>query len=168
MLFLLEFINILLTITVLGVIFSREFAINEIIYWSKIAGLSVISHEVMHKVVAEVLGYSTYYEVFYPGLLIGLLFKVLKSPFVFFIPGYVEIYGYIDYLHFIIISLAGPVSNGVITVLGWLFYKKTNRIEYRHLYRINFLLFILNMLPIPPLDGFKVVYGVYKVLVEVG
>jgi len=168
MFFIHEIFNLLLTAIILGILFSRNYNLKEIFYWAKIAGLSVILHELAHKIVAELLGYEAFYNVFYPGLLIGLIFRLLNSPFIVFIPGYVEIKDSINYLHLSAISLAGPITNFLLFVSAHLLYKKMMKKEYEHLKVINIYLFILNMLPVPPLDGFKVIYGIYKVLMAEG
>jgi len=88
-----EIFNILITIVIVGIIFSRSFEQQEIVFWMKIAGISVIAHELLHKFAALALGYPAFYNVSILGLLIGLIFKFAGFPFVFFIPGYVSFYG---------------------------------------------------------------------------
>jgi len=159
-----EIINIIITILVVGLIFSKSFDQKEIILWMKIAGLSIILHELAHKFVAINLGYYAIYEVSIIGLLIGLLFRLIESPIIFFIPGYVKIVGNVTPLALSAIAIAGPLTNLLLYFLGKIFYQKSGKEYYYHLSHLNLWLFILNMLPIPPLDGFKFVYGIYRLL----
>ena len=159
-----ELVNILITVLVVGLIFSRSFDQREIILWMKIAGLSIILHELAHKLVAITLGYRAIYEVSITGLLIGLFFRLIGSPIIFFIPGYVRILGNITPSSLSLISVSGPLANLLLYFLGKLYYRKTNEEACYLLSHLNLWLFILNMLPIPPLDGFKFVYGIYRLL----
>ena len=159
-----ELINIIITVLVVGLIFSRSFDQREITLWMKIAGLSIILHELAHKFVAISMGYYAVYEVSITGLLIGLFFRLIGSPIILFIPGYVRIIGNTTPLAISAISIAGPLTNLLLYLLGKKFYQKSGEEYYYFLSHLNLWLFILNMLPIPPLDGFKFVYGMYKLL----
>jgi len=160
-----EIIYIVITIVIVGLIFSRTFDKEEIIFWMKVAGLSIILHELFHKFSAILLGYPAYYQISIFGLLLGLLFKFAGFPFIFFIPGYVVFYGPITPIAQAIIAVAGPSANLLLYIVGKYLYKKYQKEEYYALYRLNFWLFVLNMLPIPPLDGFKFFSGlIYTIL----
>ncbi|HIP66667.1 MAG TPA: M50 family peptidase [Candidatus Nanopusillus sp.] len=159
-----EIINIIVTVLVVGLIFSRSFDQKEITLWMKIAGLSIILHELAHKFVAISMGYYAIYEVSITGLLIGLFFRLIESPIVLFIPGYVRIIGDTTPLSLSAIAIAGPLTNLLLYFLGKILYQKNGKDCYYFLSYLNLWLFILNMLPVPPLDGFKFLYGMYKLL----
>lgn len=61
-----------------------------------------------------------------------------------------------------LVALAGPMANFVMAIIWMLVYKHLSLHPYIHgmaLYgvMINIVLMILNLLPIPPLDGSKIV-----------
>jgi Zn-dependent protease len=73
----------------------------------------------------------------------------------------------------ILVSAAGPLSNlalGIIFVLIFKVYSNPNlsgllSVEFLYLAaRINFILFLFNLLPIPPLDGFHVFSEIFPKL----
>lgn len=51
------------------------------------------------------------------------------------------------------VLVAGPAMNALLALLGWL---AGNAI----LFKLNVLLVVINLLPIPPLDGWGIVHGV--------
>lgn len=58
-----------------------------------------------------------------------------------------------------LISLAGPISNLLIVVVFALIYRFTNERIVAQIVQLNLVLAIFNLIPIHPLDGFKVVGG---------
>lgn len=129
-------------------------------------GAGFIFHELGHKFVAMHYGYYAEYELWPTGLLIALLSSFFG--FIFAAPGAVVIYSQgMDEKTNGLISIAGPLVNialGLIffLVLGSLgdyVYTDTGAIVYLICMlgtRINFFLAAFNLLPIPPLDGSKV------------
>jgi Zn-dependent protease len=125
------------------------------IYFLGVGG-GVVLHELFHKITALLLGVNATFHSFYLGLIIGILLKLL-SPIVIFVPGYVSINSlYVTPLQELLISFAGPFAN----LLLWLTLREIAiRKQDPYIYwtgEINKFLFFFNMLPIPPLDGFKV------------
>ena len=129
-------------------------------------GLGFIFHELGHKFVAMHYGYYAEYELWPTGLLIALVSSFFG--FIFAAPGAVVIYSNgMEERTNGIISIAGPLVNialGLIffIILGSLgnsIYTETGAILSLICVlgtRINFFLAAFNLLPIPPLDGSKV------------
>ena len=129
-------------------------------------GLGFIFHELGHKFVAMHYGYYAEYELWPTGLLIALVSSFFG--FIFAAPGAVVIYSNgMEERTNGIISIAGPLVNialGLIffIILGSLgnpIYTETGDILSLICVlgtRINFFLAAFNLLPIPPLDGSKV------------
>ena len=129
-------------------------------------GLGFIFHELGHKFVAMHYGYYAEYELWPTGLLIALASSFFG--FIFAAPGAVVIYSNgMEKKTNGIISIAGPIVNiilgliffGILLMLGDFIYTEAGAIVYLICVlgtRINFFLAAFNLLPIPPLDGSKV------------
>ena len=129
-------------------------------------GAGFIFHELRHKFVAMHYGYYAEYELWPTGLIIALASSFFG--FIFAAPGAVVIYSQgMEKETNGIISIAGPLVNialGLIFLfilqsLGSYIYTDTGAIVYLICMigtRINFFLAAFNLLPIPPLDGSKV------------
>jgi Zn-dependent protease len=129
-------------------------------------GLGFIFHELGHKFVAMHYGYYAEYELWPTGLIIALISSFFG--FIFAAPGAVVIYSNgMEEKTNGLISIAGPLVNialGLIFFiilgsLGDFIYTEVGAIVYLICVlgtRINFFLAAFNLLPIPPLDGSKV------------
>ena len=129
-------------------------------------GVGFIFHELGHKFVAMHYGYYAEYELWPTGLLIALASSFFG--FIFAAPGAVVIYSNgMEEKTNGIISIAGPIVNIILGLifflilgsLGDFIYTETGAIVYLICVlgtRINFFLAAFNLLPIPPLDGSKV------------
>ena len=129
-------------------------------------GAGFIFHELGHKFVAMHYGYYAEYELWPTGLLIALVSSFFG--FIFAAPGAVVIYSNgMEKKTNGIISLAGPIVNIILGLifflilgsLGDFIYTESVAIVYLICVlgtRINFFLAAFNLLPIPPLDGSKV------------
>lgn len=172
----LEIFYLLLTIAVVGYIFSglkrnidanpfqqyKWFDWEDFKFSALIAAPGIIFHELAHKFVALGFGLEAVYQVWPLGLLIGVALKALGSGFVLLAPGYVAISG-ANILQSSLTAFAGPAMN-LILWLGATFLLKNSKdmshkkaVSLELLRSINKWLFIFNMIPLPPLDGFKVV-----------
>ncbi len=140
---------------------------SEALFISLIAvGAGFIFHELAHKYVAIHYGAHAEYRMWETGLLLALGLGILSLftgfGFIFAAPGAVWIYGpHITRKQNGIISIAGPITNIVITLifLMLLFYFPFGLIG-KTLFtgaRINLFLAMFNLLPVPPLDGSKVI-----------
>ena len=129
-------------------------------------GAGFIFHELGHKFVAMHYGYYAEYELWPTGLIIALVSSFFG--FIFAAPGAVVIYSNgMEKKTNGIISIAGPIVNIILGLifflilgsLGDFIYTETGAIVYLICVlgtRINFFLAAFNLLPIPPLDGSKV------------
>ena len=129
-------------------------------------GAGFIFHELGHKFVAMHYGYYAEYELWPTGLIIALVSSFFG--FIFAAPGAVVIYSNgMEKKTNGIISIAGPIVNIVLGLIFFLIlgslgdfaYTETGAIVYLICVlgtRINFFLAAFNLLPIPPLDGSKV------------
>ncbi len=114
-----------------------------------------VVHELSHKFVAIKYGYWAEFRLWKFGLLITIISPLLG--FIFAAPGAVVVMGlYTDPRKYGRIALAGPLSNIVMSVL---FIVLTTLTGVRVLYYIavlNMWLALFNLVPFPPLDGYKV------------
>ena len=130
-------------------------------------GTAFIFHELAHRQVAIKFGAQAEYRAWKTGLILTILLPLLTmGKFLFAAPGAVYIYGpNITRKENGIISAAGPVTNlvlGIIFFILTLLFPITSTgfsIGLVFLYGqiINFWLGLFNMLPIPPLDGSKII-----------
>ncbi len=128
---------------------------GNLIYFLIPSFLAVITgfffHELGHKIVSMKLGYPAFYKRWDLGLFLGLLFSLFG--FVFAAPGAVNIYGYVDRNSYGKISIAGPAVNIFFAILLLPF---SNFSIFKFIIFVNAFLAFFNLLPIPPLDGSKV------------
>lgn len=173
---LVELFRLIFVTVALGFIFSdivrrpkditemhKRFDWADLKYAMIIAAPAVILHELGHKFTAILFGLNTEFFASYFGLGLGMLLKVIGSPIVFFVPGYVSISG-ANMLQSAEIAFMGPFMNlalwiGAVLILK---YRKNSNNASIMLYatkRINMILFFFNMIPIPPFDGGHVLLG---------
>jgi Zn-dependent protease len=129
-------------------------------------GAGFIFHELGHKFVAMNYGYYAEYELWPTGLLIALASSFFG--FIFAAPGAVVIYSQgMDEKTNGLISIAGPLVNIALGLIFFLILGSLGNYVYTETgaivqlicvlgTRINFFLAAFNLLPIPPLDGSKV------------
>ncbi len=126
-------------------------------------GAAFIFHELSHKYIAQKYGCIAYYKMWETGLIIAF-FLAVTVGIVFAAPGAVYIqplYAYITKRENAYIAMAGPLANialafiflplkilGGATIIGILGYIG---------FMVNSWLALFNLLPIPPLDGSKII-----------
>ncbi len=115
-------------------------------------------HEFAHKVVAQRNGAWAEFRAYPMGLLMAILFAFMG--FMFAAPGAVYIQGMISRRQNGLISIAGPLTNLALglSFLGLGLWLDVGLVALG-LYligTINLMLAAFNLLPIPPLDGYKV------------
>ena len=139
-----------------------------------VVGAAFVVHELSHKLVAQRFGLMASYRMWSWGILLALLTAILTEligrKIIFAAPGAVYIFYpvapfYLDYERVreaeIKISIAGPLSNIIMAFLfffisqlgGWFFL-----LGYIG-FQVNAFLAFFNLLPFPPMDGWKIFRG---------
>ena len=177
-----EIFDILLMTAAVGFIFMeylrfkpldyphKEFTWGSFWMASIITAPAIILHELAHKFTAIAMGFGAQFFAHYFFLAIGVILRLVHSPIIFFVPGFVVPIGSPSSGQMAVIAVAGPLVNLVLFFGSWAWLKygkvKTQKLAMiLYMTRaINLILFILNMLPIPPFDGFRFFSGLWQVL----
>lgn len=142
----------------LTLFFFGSFSIGGFITMLLTFGVAFIAHELAHKFVAQRYGYWAEFRYWETGLILGLLMGLTRA-FLFLAPGAVYIssgaYG-ISREKNAYISLAGAATNVALAFVFLFLTPLFGQTISSFAVRINLLLAIFNLLPIPPLDGSKV------------
>ena len=152
-----EIIDIVIASFVLSLAFSlaiKKVDLIDFLLVSLIVVPSFLLHELAHKYFAQRYGYVALFVKFDIGLFIALLSSFFG--FIFAAPGAVVISEVRRKAHLLIISLSGPLTNILLSILGLLLYNVVNVGIMGIFAYINAFLAFFNLLPIPPLDGFKI------------
>jgi Zn-dependent protease len=124
-------------------------------------------HELGHKFVAQRYGAWAEFRMYPLGLVLAVMMSFFG--FLFAAPGAVYIAGRVTKKQNGLISLAGPIVNlsiGVVFLAAWLIFPLgavgtvLNLIAVMSLFLAGF-----NLIPIPPLDGYKI--AIWSILVYV-
>jgi len=172
-----EIRDILISVVVLAVAFTLlfrnsgilgffQYYLGDTMKYVGLFGLSIILvlmsflfHEFGHKFVAQKFGLWSEYRMWPAGLMITLVTSFLG--FLFAAPGAVMISGNMDKSMNGKISIAGPVVNIAMCLIGLAGCFLVNHsgwvIFFFMLANLNAFLALFNLLPIPPLDGSKII-----------
>lgn len=165
-----EIIHLLISIAVLTIAFSFAFAptrnptwtVSTFLSFIPMAFLAIVTafvfHELAHKYMGQKYGYWSEFRMFPQGLLFALVFGVFFG-IVFAAPGAVQIYGNPGKKEYGHISLAGPLTNIVISLVFMIIaFSSTGMLQNTAYFigYINIFLALFNLLPFGPLDGRKV------------
>lgn len=162
-----EIRDIIISVIALIIIFSwksfPDFGLNiELLqYFVVIVIVAFLLHEMAHKFVARKFGLTAFYKMWPQGILFGLIFMILGLKFV--APGAVVIHPYRfgrwgyrrTELQSAEIGITAAVGPGVNMLLAIIFTLFSGTLFY-YLTFVNAWLAFFNLLPIPPLDGSKV------------
>ena len=144
----------------------KRFSWKDLLFAASIATPAVVLHEFGHKFVALAFGFAASFHVFWAGLVLGVLLKVIGSPFLFLAPAYVSIPAGASALQSTFIAFAGPGVNLLLWGISALVLKHKKKMSEQELFgwaiskKQNFFLFWFNLIPIPPLDGWAVLMGI--------
>jgi len=146
----------------------KSISFADIKFAAAVAAPAVILHELFHKFVAMAFGLPAVFKVWWMGLGIALLLKLVHSPILIIAPGYVVVPSTYP-LQNILIAAAGPFANLSLWLISALLLKqrlkRKTEIALLLTKQINKYLFIFNMLPIPPLDGYNIVSGIFALFI---
>ncbi len=149
--------------------YIKRFDWSELWFSCLVAAPAIILHEIGHKFVAIALGLNAHFEVFPMGLVIGIVLKLFGSGFILLAPGYVVIAN-ASILQGMLTAFAGPFVNLVLWLSGYFVLKYSKNMSRKGAIfwslnkEINKWLFIFNMIPIPPLDGSKVLIPLFRII----
>ncbi|MEM0506900.1 MAG: site-2 protease family protein [Thermosphaera sp.] len=131
-----------------------------------IASFSVIAHEMAHRQVARIMNCYSRYALYPLGLLVTLLSSLPVIPIKIILPGVTVIiprtYDHSELKRIEgITSVAGPLVNISFSIAGFISMGVLGPLEgmshyIRYFIYINSWIALFNLLPIPPLDGSKV------------
>ena len=156
-----EIVQMIISVVTISLAFSLGFLLSFPLILLTV-GLGFILHEIAHKLVAIRLGCKAVYKMWVEGLVLALVFAIATGGrFVFAAPGATYIYKpNLTRRENGIISVAGPLTN---VVLAFLFFPLAlgSQTFLHELgtwgFQINLFLAMFNLLPVPPLDGSKVI-----------
>jgi Zn-dependent protease len=152
---------------------NQRFFSKDFMFAVLVTAPAIILHEMGHKFVAIAYGIQATFHASYTFLGLGVLLKLLKVGFIFFVPGYVTHSALIPPLHTALIAIAGPGINALLWGGSKLLLKynvlspETKKKWSPALFmtaRINMFLFFFNMLPLPIFDGGHFFGAMIKVL----
>lgn len=129
-------------------------------------GIAFLVHEISHKILAQRYGCFAEFRKFDFGLIFAILGSFLG--FLIVIPGAVFIFGFLSERENGKIALAGPTSNlilaSILVLISFLFppFPLILRKIFSVAFEVNSWLAFFNLLPFPPLDGFKVMNWSFK------
>lgn len=131
---------------------------------------AVVIHELAHKFVALSMGLSAMFFMSKFGLGLGVFLRLISSPFIVFVPGFVAISSQATPLQSALTAFAGPLFNLVLFIVALLVLQKKKKMTQNEALfwyltkQINLFLFLFNMIPLPPFDGAKVFGGLLKTI----
>ena len=134
--------------------------------------VSVLFHEFGHKFTAQKAGLWSEFRMYPMGLVVTLVMSFFG--FLFAAPGAVYIMGNMDSRTNGKVSIAGPAINIVLAAIGFIgcfaFNGNPVVIFFYMLASLNSFLALFNLLPVPPLDGSKVLAwnkGIWVVVIAI-
>ncbi|MBS3145416.1 M50 family metallopeptidase [Candidatus Woesearchaeota archaeon] len=155
---------------------KRRFDSRDFWFAVLVAAPGVILHELAHKFVGLAFGLGAVFVPFYDNLTtlivagFSIVLKILASPFILIVPGFVSLTGNVTPPISLLTALAGPSVNLILWLGAAYILKKKHNVKRKTTAVlsltafINKWLFIFNMLPIPPLDGSKVLFGLIGII----
>lgn len=181
-----ELIDLVIMVVAVGFIFSKIFKKEQIAYdpleqlrkksvWFDdlwygiiIAAPAIVLHELAHKFVAMGFGATATLQAPVILYLIAIAMVLSKFPIIFLVGGYVSIIGQLSPVQLALVSVAGPLTNCAIWGVSRIIVKNNVMKKYTReivlVGKLNFFLFVFNMIPIPMFDGFGFFYNILRVI----
>ncbi len=130
---------------------------------------AIVLHELTHKFVGLSFGVPSTFYASYGFLIIGIILKLVGSPFLFFVPGFVSHPSTTPFISSII-AVSGPLTNLLLWGIAIVLIKNNKYFKFSEktlmilgfMRKINIFLFLFNMIPLPPFDGYQFFAGVFQ------
>lgn len=154
---------------VYDLMYTRGFRWDDFKFAAIVVAPAILLHEMGHKFVAIGFGLPASFNIFWGGLGLAILLKLVHSPFLILAPAYVLIPAAATPFQQTFIAAAGPLTNLLIWFIASQILKK-KRLSRMQLIgwgvtkKLNMWLFIFNVIPFPPLDGYNIVRGVIGII----
>lgn len=116
--------------------------------------MSFLTHEIAHKIAAQRQGLWAEFRIILTGAILTLISIVL--PFKIISPGAVMVSGFVDAETNGRISIAGPLTNIILSIIFLLGVFPFRILPFRLGAIINAYIALFNLIPLGILDGFKV------------
>ncbi len=151
--------------TVYDMMHPRRLTLENLKFAALVTAPGIILHELSHKFTAMSFGYTAQFFIWPTGLVVALVLKLISSPLILIAPGYVNLPLITNQFQYRLIAFAGPAINLLLFLIASILIKVLKNPSKKTLMflaltkQINLILFIFNMIPIPPLDGSKVLFG---------
>ena len=117
-----------------------------------------VAHEYAHRRAAERVGCTAYFTLWVPGLAVTAVFaalRVMGLGFALILPGYVRVFCPFYGGSMASISAWGPAANIVLAYVGLAAYWLGAPLFAAGFSAVNAWIAVMNLLPIPPLDGYE-------------
>jgi Zn-dependent protease len=146
--------------------FKRRLNWDDFFFAMAVTAPALVLHEFGHKFAAIGFGGTATLHAAYTWLAIAIILKLMNSPIILFVGAYVAISGITSPFQDAVISFAGPAVNLFLFGASWLAlrhwkFSRTATAVLQLTKRVNLILLVFNMLPIPGFDGFSVFSGLY-------
>src|SRR3989442_4107760 len=164
-----EIRDIIISVAAITVIFAYPRVLDATVMLISLFSVLIafLLHELAHKFVAIKFGATAFFKMWPQGIVFGFLLMLLTGGFKFLAPGAVMIYPYkfsryghrklnLDQTEYAIIGAAGPLVNISFAALFSGLFSVFQFTPLFFISYINAFLGFFNLLPIPPLDGSKV------------
>ncbi len=136
-----------------------------------IVALTLLARLAVQKAFALGASYSAEYSLWSIGLLVALVLAfVTNGRFWFLIPGGIVLnflpghrigwtrYG-LNYFGIGVVSLSGPIANILLAMIFRTLYEITNIALFQTAFILNIIMALWTMIPIPPADGNRMMFG---------
>jgi len=138
-----------------------------LLYVITVVTISLVPHEFLHKYVAMKLGYPARYMLSKRLALLSLISILL--PFKIIATGYVAVFSWypIPRRDEGLIAVAGPTINLILALATTTLYVVLGNFLLWFIAWINSLILFFNLLPIPPLDGWRILKWSFKLWITI-
>lgn len=168
-----EIIDLLVSWAAITLAFSADYIMKGYFIGVGLAGIAVGTgfafHELAHRQVALRYGLFARYRAWYTGLLVAVAIAFVTAAafgrsFVIAAPGAVYIVGAMGFIHPTIelrIAESGPAANIAVSLVFLAFSYFVGypwRFYFGIISSVNAVLAFFNLLPFPPLDGYKIMH----------